>query len=228
MKHIIIILFAVSSSLQSLAQNLELNAGVNHNIFYQSHRGDTPYQNFYLPYNGYQIGIGINDVPFDTLLNLRFTLNYVNYGGVFRVSDGGLGGGVDFYGSIRKSVLSLGVYLLNVKICKRIDFNLGLEVSRFVYEKIGGANSWTSSQMGSGSDPGTMYSGKISDKYHPFSSKGYVGLVARIAYPIPLKRGYSIVPQGGLYYGGLSTEFIPIGNTKSFRQFFSLGIQKSI
>ena len=225
----ILILFFLFNGWQLFAQNLELSGGLNYNIFYEAHRNDHPGSNFYLPATGYQFGVGMNDIRPDTFLKIRLTLNYINYGGVFRANAvGGLGSGGSYSGSISKSVISFGFYPLNVHLFHRIDFSLGLEIARLVYEKIGGENSYNQWQMGSGNSPGTNETGKLSDKYHPFSASGYLGVAARLAYPIRLNERLSITPQLGYYYGGLAAEFKPENYTRSFRQYFSIGIQRKL
>ena len=219
MKRILILLF-VLNGWQSFSQNVEVNTGMNHNSFFCLHSSDL-YNSDFRPDYGYQIGIGINEFRPDTVFNFRFTFNFINYGGGFNVSTASPSSGDGVYGSVNKSVLSLGFYPFNFKVAKRVDFNLGVELSSLVWNNTTGtAYSWamTSSNVQT-----------IDEKYKHFNSSLNLGISARVAYPIRINSYYSICPQVGCYVGFLPGEFSDVAaRVKSFRQYFSIGIQRKL
>lgn len=138
-----------------------------------------------------------------------------------KASDGGLGGGYGINAEIHKSVLSLGIFPFNFKILKRIDFNLGVEVSGLLNETYKGTSGgW---QMGQPSS-----NDELNEKYDRISSRMYIGLRGRLAYDIKIAEGWAISPQYS-YYLGLSKEFIGFPEvTRSMRHYFCIGIQRSL
>ncbi len=208
------------NSLVLFSQNLEVIGGVNYNRFF-NFKEETPH--FSSTYNtdlGYVIKFAIDDIKFEGQ-KLRFTLGYEKYGGEVQVNDGGLGGGYGVNTEINKSVLSLGIYPFNFKILKRIDFNLGIEVSGLLNETYKGTSGgWQAGEPNVNID--------LNEKYDRFSSWMYIGISARIAYDIKIAENWAISPQYS-YYLGLSNEFIEFPEfTKSMRHYFCIGIQKTL
>jgi hypothetical protein len=219
MKTIIILLISFFS-LTLYSQSIEIFGGPNKNIFHDYSDGEGHFMSSYNPALGYNIGIGIDDIKIDWL-KLRFTLCFDNYGGELEASDGGLGGGYTTNAEIDKSVLSLGLFPLNLKIIKRLDLNFGFEFSMLINETYTGTKSgWL---MG---EPGWSYN--IEDEYDRYSALTNFGLKARIAYDINLAKSIIISPQYSFYYG-LSNEFDEFPEqTVSMRHYIGIGIEKKL
>lgn len=176
------------------SQNLEIIGGLNYNRFFEFHKDDGHYITSYKPEWGYMFKVAIDDVRFEEQ-NLRFTLGYMNYSGEINAYNGGLGGGSRTLADVNKSMLSLGIYPFNFKILKRIDFNLGVEMSGLIHESFSGnIYSWT---MGESSEI------DLEECYDKYSASFFIGLQARLAYAIKIAEGWAISPQYS-YYLGLS------------------------
>ena len=208
------------TSLSAFSQNIEINGGLNKNNFFDFQQNEGHFSSSYNSDYGYAIRIGIENIKVDWL-TLRFTLGFDKYGGELTASDGGLGGGYTTDAKVDKSVISLGMFPLNLKIIDRIDLNFGFEFSGLISENFSGISSgWL---MG---EPDWSYD--LNDKYERFSSKTYFGLRGRIAYDFNISDKLAISPQYS-YYFGLSNEFDEFPEaTKSMRHYFSIGIQRKI
>jgi hypothetical protein len=198
-------------------KNVEVIAGLNQNQFFDLNRDEGHYYSSYQSELGYALRIGIEDVKVDWL-NLRFTLGYDKYGGKIAVSDGGQGGGYTTTAEIDKSLLSLGIFPVNLKIWNRIDLNLGFEVSALVDENYRGKRS-------GGITGAPSWNENLEDRYDSYSEKGYWGIRGRLAYDFTIDDRFSLSPQYS-YYFGMSNEFKEFPEeTKSMRHYFSIGVQ---
>lgn len=217
---LIISLIICLNSIFVFGQNIELFGGPNKNIFHDNLENDGHYSSSYNSAFGYSAGIGINDIKIDWL-SLRFTLCYDRYGGKIDVSDGGLGGGTTIKADIDKSLVSLGLFPINFTVLKKIDLNLGFEVSRLIGETFSGELSgWQTGKLG--------WSYDLNDKYDRISELTNYGIRARIAYNFTISESIVIVPQYSFYYG-LGYEFNEsLATTKSMRHYLSIGIEKKI
>lgn len=216
-KTLIALLFL--NSLILFSQNIELIGGGSYNSFFEFHKDEGHYITSYQPEWGCMFKVAIDDIKFEEQ-GLRFTLGYVNYGGKINAYNGGLGGGSRTLADVNKSVLSLGIYPFNFKILKRIDFNLGVEVSGLLHETFSGIiYSWTM---------GESTSIVLEERYEKYSTSFYIGLQARLAYDIKIVEGWAISPQYS-YYLGLSKEFVKFPTAaRSMRHYFCIGIQRAL
>jgi len=219
MKLIILILIAISC-LPLFGQNIELFGGLNTNQFHDYRQNEGHFQSSYNPGSGYSFALAIDSIKADWM-TLRFTLKFDKYSGSLTASDGGLGGGYTTTAKIDKSLISLGVFPLNFRIIKRIDLNIGFEISKLISESYKGtSNDWL---MGR---PNWSYD--LQEKYNKYSSSINLGLSTRLAYNLQINESIIISPQY-IFYFGLSNEFIEFPEaTKSIRHFIGIGIKKRI
>ena len=200
------------------SQKIELFGGINKNKFFDF-GGNSPHfaSTYYSDYS-LSAGFGIDSVKLDWLF-LKFTMQYDNYKGKLNASGGGLGGSFNTRASVNKSILSLGIFPVNFKVFKRINFSLGVLFSRLINESFTGItessvlNNPTSSSL-------------LQDQYDRYSSKSYTGIQGSISYDIRISKSIWISPQYS-YYFGLRKEFREFpSETKAMRQILSIGIKK--
>jgi hypothetical protein len=208
------------SCLTLFGQKIELFGGQNKNTFFNSAQTSGHFNSSYNSGSGFFAGIGVDSVKVDWM-TMRFTLQLEKYGGKLEASDGGLGGGNSTHASIDKSIITLGLFPLNFRILKKIDLNLGLEISRLLDESFNGTiGGWMMGQPN--------WSENLQDKYSRFSSLSYFGIRGKISYDFLLTHSIIISPQFSYYYG-LSGEFDEFPTeTKSMRYSFGLGLKKEI
>jgi len=219
MKLIISILIAISC-LPVFGQNIELFGGLNTNNFHDYKENEGHYQSSYHSGSGYSFGLAIDSLKVDWM-TLRLTLKFDKYSGDLTASDGGLAGSSTTTAEINKSLISLGVFPLNFRIFKRIDLNIGFEISKLISESYkGSSNGWN---MG---EPNWSYD--LQEKYNKYSSSINFGLSTRLAYNLQINESIIISPQYTFYFG-LSNEFIEFPEaTKSIRHFIGIGIKKKL
>lgn len=117
--------FSTSTFCQS---KIEIYGGNSINAFHDYMSDEGHFQSYYdAGLSGYSAGIAIDNVQVDWL-KMRFIFQFDKYDGKLVVTDGGLGGSYTTNASINKSVLSLGMFPINLKILSKLDFNLGFEV----------------------------------------------------------------------------------------------------
>lgn len=206
---LIVILFCINSNSNS-QRKLEFNAGISNNIF--SFAPDLSSNQSGL---GYNFNIGIDSIRLDWL-KLKFDLGFEKYTGYISLIGGMVGGGHITYADIyNKSVIAFGIYPVNFKIFKKIDFNFGFDISALVYNNY--------KVIVKGWYPKGSYSNEITSG---FNSKAYFGLKSSLAYNIKISDKYYISPQIKLYYG-ISNEFTS-EDVHSLRQYFCVGVKKKI
>jgi hypothetical protein len=219
-KCIIYIVILFSNNLTLFSQKIELYGGANKNLFYDFNNDYPHYSSNYKSKYGFTAGFGIDSVKIDWL-TCRFNLQLDKYSGKLDVSEGGLGGGSTTVANIDKTVISLGVFPINIRIIKRLDINLGLIITELIHESFNGTCSgWLMNQ------PDWSY--QLQDKYRKYSSSNYFGIQGRIAYNIKMTESMWLTPQY-LYYLGLTNEFVKFPeDTRSMRHYFCIGIKKKI
>jgi len=218
--HLFGLFFLLLPSLASIAQNIEIIGGIGKNNFFNwESNEEAHFSSSYNPGITYSFTVAFEGISLDTILDLRLSLSYVHYSGKLNVNNSGLGGNQNTVTEVNKSVISFGIIPLNFKIKKRVDLNIGMEISWLLNENLKGTfNSSYIDQSGHHTD--------INEKYDRFSKKSYLGVRVRLAYDINLNERIIISPQY-TYYHGIEEEFkSPF--TKSMRQYFSIGIQKKL
>ncbi|PIF05985.1 MAG: hypothetical protein CSA36_03940 [Draconibacterium sp.] len=216
---LIISTLIVISCLPAFGQNIELFGGLNANNFYDL-ENEGHYQSSYNSGSGYSFGLTIDNISADCM-TLRLSLKFDKYSGNLTASDGGLGGGYTTTAEIDKSLISLGVFPLSFRIVKRIDLNIGFEISKLISESYKGKiNYWL---MG-----GPNFRYDLQERYNKYSNPINFGLSARLGYNLQINESIAISPQYTFYFG-LSNEFIEFPKaTKSIRHFIGLGIKKRL
>lgn len=205
--------------LTTFAQCVGIAGGLCQNAFFDFQQDEGHYRSDYSAGYGYSVRLGVENIKADWL-TMRFTLSYDQYGGELSATDGGLGGGYTTNATVDKSVVSLGIFPINLKIAQRISLNIGFELAGLVNERVSGTRSgWSVSQPGGWSEELA---------YDRYSAKTYYGLSGRIAYDFSLSDRLAISPQYA-YYFGLSNEFDEFPEaTRSMRHYFCLGLQRTI
>ena len=214
---IILILF---NSLALFSQSIEISGGMNENRFFDYQNNGGHFSSSYTTSYGYTVGIALDDVKIDWL-NLRFTLNFDNYGGKLEASNGSLAGGTTTSAEVNKSLISFGFFPLNYNLFDKIELNFGFEVSRLLHEKFKGTYSgWSIGD--------SYWVTNIQDQYSSYSAKTYFGLLGRVAYKVNLTDNLALTPQY-FYYFGLANEFDEMPDvTKSMRHYLCVGLKKKI
>ncbi|WP_462282103.1 hypothetical protein [Salinivirga cyanobacteriivorans] len=215
-----IILLLVLASSGLYAQNIELSGGILRNSFYDREDQNTPhYASEYSPNDGVDILLGIDNVRFDWY-SMRFTLGYLEYGGKFKIEEGGLGGSISKSGTVVKSALALGVYFLNLKFFNRVDFNLGTHYSFLLSQSDNVTSSGWQLIV-----PGEVETWE-NEEVELESKQMVWGFSARLAYDIYLNDYIAISPQVRGYLGA-KREFEDIYvNSKQYS--ISLGVQVNL
>lgn len=216
---LIVILLGISC-LSVYGQSIELYGGLSNNRFHDYRQNEGRYSSSYEPGNGYSIGIAVDSIKAD-VMSLRLTLKFDKYAGSLKASGGGQGGGHTTEAQIEKSLISLGVFPVNLQILKRIDFNFGFEIARLVSESyVGTRSGWAMNQ------PAWSY--ELEEMYEEYSSYMSFGISARLAYNLRIDETFSLSPQYSFYFG-LVNEFGRFPEaTKSMRHFLGLGIKKKL
>ena len=203
-----------------IAQGLEISAGYLTNTFYEAPSlNEDPYDPKVAASgsNGFSFGLAVDDVEKD-VWPLRFSMRFDAYGGDFTVNSGGKIGSEYGKMSTEKLTVNFGLTFLNVRLIKHLRLNiLGLDFGLLLYQKSDGVYKKT--------DPLSMPSYfEESRNGEEWVSKGYFGLINRIAYEIPLNEKWLLVPQTEIYFGR-STEFrFEYIKVRSRRVMFKIGI----
>jgi len=216
MKKLLYLFLLILASYSLSAQRMEIIGGVNGTTFYDNAGDEGHFSSSYTSNTGYVIRLGVDDIKVGWWES-RLTLSYDKYGGGLNASDGGLGGGYIMEAEVEKSLISLGLFPVNVKIINKIDLSMGMEFSALLDESFMG--TYTNWNMGS---PDQITD--LQDKYDSYSAGFYVGLQGRIGYEIKLSDRLFVVPQY-VFYFGLSKEFKEFPEqAKSMRHYLNIGL----
>ena len=214
-----IIIISCLFSFSSWSQNIEVFTGINDNHFYDNVEG-SHFTSTYTSDIGYTFGVAIEDVKVEWS-TMRFTLRYDKYQGSINVRDGSAAGGSKTTAEIDKSILSLGVYPFSFFIRKKIQLNIGFELSKLVAESYEGSRSGYLTGQPSWNDD-------LEKTFNQFNSSITAGLVGRISYDIQINESLALTPQYVFYYG-VSSEFKEFPKeTKSLRNLISIGIKHKL
>ncbi len=231
MKNTLFLLF-LALSINTSAQSLEFNTGVQLNSFYHF---DYAYMSTsFTTKAGYDLNVGIDDVYLNRV-RLRFTLGLNTYSGGLRasqISDVPY----DKYlidGQINKTVLRLGLYPVNFRIKKRWNINIGTQFSALLHEKVEAVYderivSFTPNPNEYPEVELIESSGNLNERHDSYNAKYYVGANIRVAYDIPISESYYLVPQYS-FYTTISSEFIEFPYyVKSMQHMLGIGIKKKM
>lgn len=220
-KLLIIFLIVIVFGHNLYAQSLEVTGGP---VFNNLHRqSDASIDPDYSNKTGFSLGIGVDQVKIDWL-TLRMTFEYIQYGGHVLEEYNGLAGGGTTTFDFQKSLVTLGLFPFNYRLIDRIDLNLGIAISRLVYDSFTGTNtSWYSTMSGP-----VYTSYDLDERYNSLGSVWYFGILGRVAWDIPLTRSIILSPQYSFYWG-LTDEFDQESyDSKSWRHFTGLGLQMEL
>ncbi|MFN6075320.1 MAG: hypothetical protein ACK476_04940 [Fluviicola sp.] len=199
------------------AQLIELHGGLNAPYFYgaQSNEPHTT-RDYTNPKMGYRFGLAVG--PFKGF-NVRFTLQYCQYEGEVYSNTGGLGGATVINAHINKSVLNLGVDLLNFKIGKRTEFKAGFFLGGLI----------------SGSYSGTYYKWQLyqpavnmtlQEKHPNYLHKMNGGFQFNLTWNLKLAENLFLRPQIHYYLGITSELENEPTMMRSMHGYCGIGIQR--
>ena len=212
----ILYLLLILNCCQLHAQRVDVFSGINLNKYYDTQ--DYIFGSDYSNELGYNLGIGVelNDLSW-----LRIALNYTNYSGGLRVSEGGQAGRNTTQGTIRKSLLSVEIYPIRLE--GGLDLNIGFAVSTLINHR----TNATSSGFFMG-QPFVSWNEAINERYEKFNSSVYFGLIGKLSYRFVISDQLELVPYYS-YYIGLSNEFLEFPeSTKAMRHNIGIGLSKAL
>lgn len=219
---LLIFLFLILFIPEQNAQGVEFYGGWNSNTFRgidQSGYGTGTFD--YRTGNGFSFGVAIDSIRSQSL-SWRFTAKYESYQGgldVCPTTKWGCTYGVQAH--VKKSVITLGVFPINLPVLKVLELNIGAEYSILIDEAFTGNISVNPPLQ-------SPYESKLEDKYPNYSAAYTIGLSSRIAYNIPISANYMLTPQY-LFHLGLSREFYEYPEfTKSYRHFLGIGFRRKL
>ena len=150
-------------------------------------------------------------------------MSYNAYSGKFYEEHFARGYNATIEADFEKSMISLGLYPLNLYFLNRLDLNLGNEISRLVHEKFTGTEETNYLRIPGGIEH-NIYD--LNDILNNFSSPWALGLQTRLTYDIFLTKSLILAPQVSFYIG-LSNEFGEIySDVKLMRLNFCIGVEK--
>jgi hypothetical protein len=220
---ILLIVIIFQNSITIFCQRLDLFGGLNYNKYYDIKNTDTRFEPTYQSFYGYSLGLGIDKVNIKCI-NLGFEINIDHYGLKLDAESGGRAGGSETKAKIYKSLISFVFFPANVTILRKIDINVGLQVSKLLDENFEGN---ISGSINNGYSIVTS-DYELTEIYDKYSSSTYYGLLGKISYEFNVTKTLKIYPQYRFYHG-FSNEFIqcPI-DTKTNRYYLCIGIRKII
>lgn len=202
------------------AQRQEITLGVNRNRFYDFHQKAKHFES--TDQFGISLGWSIDNVE-TKKFPYRLTVKLDRYRGVVNIFNGGLGGGVTLGADVTKNMIAIGLYPLNFRIKRVLEFNVGVEVNALILENIKGNLYYYQ-----GGSPPISYTTTLDDGATRVSHSIGVGLNARVAYYIPIQKGWSLVPQYQIF-SGISDEIKIIqSETRSIRHYLAIGFAKKL
>jgi len=201
------------------AQRVSAFGGMTRNIFFD--HLSKKYGSYISSYNdatGFTAGLGIDSALVDWL-TMRFTFQFEQYSGHLDVSEGNKSGGTRTKAAVTKSIVSLGVFPINIRILNRIKVNLGFDISVLANDSF------------SGSESNWNYTGKatyyiLQEHYSKFSAPLFLGLRGRIRYDIFVSEKICLTPHYGFYFGGSGGFWQFPEKTRSIRHMVGIGIKK--
>jgi len=189
MKNKIVLIFFLilfSEGIIFSQQKLEIFGGAGFNHFYDFPGNRGHFNSSYQPGNYFLGGIGFEFVEIDWT-KMKFTISFEKYTGEIIAREGMLGSGYSVDAKTKKSLVSLSVFPVYLKLLNNFDLNIGATFSVLADENFSGTfDTWSASSSGTSVD--------INEKYQTYNSKFLFGLKFRIAYNINLNERFTIVP----------------------------------
>jgi hypothetical protein len=212
------------------AQNLEVFGGSLKNTV-KICSNDTPWEESHQSsYEGYSIGIGINNLVPDSFPKLRFriTARYDEYGNYIYAYSGGRWGYSKDEVIVQKRNISLGIYPVNFKVVKDLEIGIGIELGVLLNSKtVGYRNTYYNN--GNPQTPSVSTSKNYEIENNSIHYKKIIpGLVGRASYKIPLSSHFRLIPQAEYYHGLLKEYQDLVLETHSRRWSIKLGLEYKI
>ena len=202
------------------AQDLIFGGGIIINSYYSFTGNDEGYlYSEYKPGEGYSAfigyeGVAIDSTPFDLIISFN------NYKGHIYTSNGGHVG--SRWTNLEAEISRIGLTFIPLRfnIGQNLKIKSGIDMSWLVFNHFKGTQGYYFLASG---DIDTL-NGPQKEIVNKFS----VGMTIKIQYEISLSENLYLVPQYMINLG-LSNEFRNIEvNTKSFKQFFAVGLMKKL
>lgn len=127
-------------------QNLTFQSGRNYGRQHAFKNNDPHVSNEFNWGTGYSFGILFSDVQFKTKHNYSFYMGFESFGGGFKSSYSGLGGGFLKSGDYQKYVIDFEFYPWKIEVFKNFFISPGFELNGTVGKKLSG--TYSQYQMG--------------------------------------------------------------------------------
>ncbi len=205
------------------AQKMEAFGGVNQNSFYSrpSNSSSPSMEASYSSGNGFGVYMALDSLRYAFMV-YRFTLGFEQYQGGYDGYSKGKVGGISQSGYVKKSKIMVGIYPGNFRLA-HFDINLGVELGFLVNEKTTQQKDWWGVVDGRYDSNSEYY-----DNVSGFNKKVTADLKIRVAYDMYIAENLAISPMISANYG-MSPEFNDfLVNTKSFRMFYGIGIERTL
>ena len=141
---------------------------------------------------GLVINAGISEMSNDSF-PVDFDLRFIQYEGEFFEAEGGLGGGYETRGTLKKQTLGLAVYPFNVELFDVVDISLGGMVSILLSEEVSGKHHNWNIIEGGNTTHFNSDSASVSEKL-------YFGLIGRLSHDFKLSNNWFVAPQYSFYW----------------------------
>lgn len=220
MKKCIAILLLITAISSARAQIHEYTIGVNRNHFYDFQRSAEQFQT--TDRYGYAVGWSFSD-RLRKKFPYRVTVQQERQSGKVKIFNGGLGGGVSLDADIVRHVIAVHLYPLNFHIKQRLECNVGVALNVLMFEHATG-----SYQYRQGGSPPVGSTKDLEDDFGKISSAFGAGMNARIAYAIPMPKGWFLIPQFQLFVGFSDEIRVVSSRTKSLRHYLGIGFARKI
>lgn len=193
------------------AQLVGANVGLNYNSF--SSRGTAKIED-HTPGNGVGFQLNLEDLD-NKGLKLGLALQFEYYQGGFKCINGGPASSQVDEGFTERFQMGIGLLPLQLVLFKRLQLQLGAELNILLSHKTSGKFQ--------GSYPGSFVEIPYSNKSYQLHNSTTLGVVGKVAYRIPLKSSWLIVPQVRYHYG-LQPDMSAAGSIYSSRAVFACGL----
>jgi hypothetical protein len=219
MKHCFVILFLFISITIIQAQRQEITLGINHNHFYDFRKKARNFES--KDGLGASLGLSIDNMEAKKF-PYRATVKFDRYRGQVDIFNGGLGGGSTLNADVTKNMIAIGLYPLNFSLKHVLDFNIGVEFNALILENAEGQYAYYQ-----GGSPPISYNKPLTGATKASNRFG-IGLIARVAYYIPIQKGWFLVPQYQIF-SGTTNEFKDVGSeTRSLRHYLAIGLARKM
>jgi hypothetical protein len=197
------------------AKKLGISSGINYNTFFLISDGNDYSYGRFKGHAGFNISI-FTEKSDRNKHDSNFILRYENYGGEFKTGGGSLGGSYSTSGTVNKSVLTLGIYFLNIGK-RKTEFSLGFGLGLLLHEK---------TEAHYFQFRNNSYGARLKDvSGAELNNKVYGGILLQLDHEIALKNNFYLIPKFNIFCG-FTGEITDESGMLSFRQALEVGIAK--